>query len=448
MTSAAVAVHLPEAAAVRHSQPQVQSAVFFGVVGLFLFGPLAFGAVEPWAILVLEAGSAMLFATWAIWGVAQSEIELTWSPLFLPMVAFAAVIALQCAFRQTTYWATTFSAVLLYGSYGLLCFLLVQTLRRTWQIRFVAIALSAYGFALALFGLLQGIAANGKLYWIRAPRFGGWIYGPYVNHNHYAGLMEMLAPIPLIIFLSPRTRREFKMMAGFAAAFMASTIFLCGSRGGMFAFAVELVILFAIRFKLGETQGAGVKIGAVVAMAIALLVGLGNQELVGRMISIPAEAHTELSGGTRLSIDRDCLRMLAAKPILGWGLGNFSTVYPQFRTFYTNFLIDHAHNDYLELLTETGIAGFAVLTWFLVSVYRAGLKKIRTWPGDLNAQIAMAALVGISGILVHSSVDFNLHIPANMALFLGLCVTAASESHFGHHSHHPHRQHKTSPIEE
>ena len=53
-----------------------------------------------------------------------------------------------------------------------------------------------------------------KLYWIRTPRFGGWIYGPYVNHNHYAGLMEMLAPIPLIFALTRRARGPRKALRG------------------------------------------------------------------------------------------------------------------------------------------------------------------------------------------------------------------------------------------
>ena len=52
---------------------------------------------------------------------------------------------------------------------------------------------------MALFAVLQGMAPNGKLYWIRALEQGGNIYGPYVNHNHYAGLMEMLTPFPLVL---------------------------------------------------------------------------------------------------------------------------------------------------------------------------------------------------------------------------------------------------------
>ena len=64
-------------------------------------------------------------------------------------------------------------------------------------------------------------------------------------------------------------------------------------------------------------------------------------------------------------IDRDCLRMWREKPFLGWGLGTFPIVYPQFRSFYTTFFVNQAHNDYLQLLSELGVPGFlliAVLT--------------------------------------------------------------------------------------
>ncbi len=47
------------------------------------------------------------------------------------------------------------------------------------------------------------------------------------------------------------------------------------------------------------------------------------------------------------------------------------------------------------------------------------------------AQLALAALLGVTGILVHSLVDFNLQIPANAALFYVLCVLAAMDSKFG-----------------
>jgi len=122
--------------------------------------------------------------------------------------------------------------------------------------------------------------------------------------------------------------------------------------------------------------------------------------------------------------------MFARRPILGWGLGTFETIYPQFRSFYTNFLVDKAHNDYAQLLAETGLLGFALMIWFLVSAIRPAVPKIRNWPSDINGAVALVALIGISGILVHSFVDFNLEIPANALLFYVLCAVAAMDPRF------------------
>src|SRR5439155_680356 len=141
---------------------------------------------------------------------------------------------------------STVSQGLLYCAYGIFCFLINQNLRRTRQVRTLAIILSVYGFVVAAFALIQSISSNGKLYWLRIPQQGGWIYGPYVNHNHYAGLMEMLVPIPLVFCLTRFARGPRKTMAAVSAALMASTIFLSGSRGGMVAFSVQMAILASL----------------------------------------------------------------------------------------------------------------------------------------------------------------------------------------------------------
>jgi O-antigen ligase len=333
--------------------------------------------------------------------------------------------------RLTAYRYATFSQALLYIAYAAICFLVVQVLRRTWQVQTLAWGFSIYGFVVALFALIQGLASNGKLYWLRTPRFGGWIYGPYVNHNHYAGLMEMLLPIPLVFVFTRYGSGLRKGMAAFAAALMASTIFLSGSRGGMLAVAVQITIFVAILLRQKQTGRMVFTLGIFLALAIGLLAWLGGGELVERIASIHSETRTELSGAMRVDIDRDALRMFEHNPILGWGLGTFADVYPQFRSFYTNFFVDNAHNDYLQLLVEMGTLGFATMLWFLVTVYYRAIKKLKNWTVDTNGALSLAAMLGISGILVHSFLDFNLQIPANAALFYVLCTLAAMEPRFG-----------------
>jgi O-antigen ligase len=363
------------------------------------------------------------------------------------MLVFAGLIGLQLAAGLTAYRYQTFHSGMLYCAYGLLCFLLVQCLHRTAQIKRLVISLSAYGFALAMFAVIQSLATNGKLYWIRAPVQGGWIYGPYLNHNHYAGLMEMLVPVPLVFSLTRFARGPRRTLAALAAALMSSTILLSGSRGGMAAFAIQMALLVAILFKKQAPGKTTVVLGIFLGLVIGLLAWLGGGELTRRIASIRAETHVELSGGMRLNIDRDALKMAAHQPVLGWGLGVFPDIYPQYRSFYTHFFVNAAHNDYLQLLVEMGALGFLTMLWFVVVLYSRALRKIGNWHTDINGAVALAAMLGVTGILVHSLVDFNLQIPANAALFYVLCVLAAMEPRFGLTRHKPaHRREIVSQV--
>jgi O-antigen ligase len=308
----------------------------------------------------------------------------------------------------------------------MLCFLSGQTLLRSSQARQLAVILALYGFAIAALALLQGVAPNGKLYWIRQPRMGGSIYGPYVNHNHYAGLMELLVPIPLVLSLTHLAGEKERIAAGFAAAIMVGTIFLSGSRGGMIAILVEMVVFAVVLLRQRRSTRMAISVVAFAVVLVGLLTWLGGKELTARISSISTETHTELSGGMRLSIDRDAFRMFRNKPVIGWGLRTFPVVYPQFRSFYTNFFVNEAHNDYLQLLCEMGLLGFGTMVWFLIVLYRAALRKIGDWMSNVTGAVTLACTLGITGILVHSLLDFNLQIPANAALFYVLCTIAAA----------------------
>ncbi len=420
-----------EAATDRQPSRRVgDSWLAYAVFGLLLFGPLAFGAVEPWSIFVLETGAALLLVLWAWRQAASGELRIMGHPLFLPMLIFAGLIFLQLALRRSAYRHETLSAAFLYVAYGVICFLVVQCLRRSSQVKTLAVVLSAYGSAVALFALVQALSSNAKLYWVRTPRSGGWIYGPYVNHNHYAGLMEMLVPIPLVLSLTRHAHRRQRSAAALAAALMASTIFLSGSRGGMLAFAVQMVFLAALLIKPKKGPRTALAIAVFLVVVVGLLTWVGGGELTKRLASIHTETKAELSGGMRLDIDRDGMKMFAMKPVLGWGLGVFPVVYPQFRSFYTNFFVNAAHNDYVQLLVEMGSLGFVTMLWFVVVLYRAAWKKLGDWPNDLNGAVALASLLGSTGILVHSFLDFNLQIPANAALFYAWSVLAALEPRF------------------
>ncbi len=410
----------------------IDSLLRFGTFSFLLFGPLAFGAVEPWAIFVLSLGATAIFLLWITRQVSSGCVQITGNPLFLPMLAFGVVLGLQLVFGISAYPYLTTSTAMLYCVYAMFAFAASQFLQRTAQVELLASIITGYGFAVALFAMIQGLTYNGKLYWVRTPRAGGWIYGPYVSHNHYAGLMEMLFPVALVMALSRIVRGYAKSAAAFAAVLMAGTIFLSGSRGGMIAFLAQMVFLGAVLARDKNRRTAWMAAAVLIVIA-GLILWVGGQDLVSRIASIDAEAHSELDSGLRLQIDRDGLRMLARKPVLGWGLGTFPVVYPEFRSFYTNKLVNRAHNDYLQVLVETGLLGFATAAWFVFVLYRVALSKLDDWQWNVNGAVALAALLACTGILVHSCLDSNLQIPANAAFFYVLAAIATAPTKFGTH---------------
>jgi O-antigen ligase len=426
--SSAVATQPEPAPVAKVSQPRLtNNTLLAGACGVLLLAPLAFGAVEPWSIFALEACSMLLLALWVSRQWINHELNLSDHPLYRPMAAFFALLLVQWTLGTTAYRHVTYAHLLLYAAYGMLVFVVTQTLRRSSQFELMAKLFSGYGGVVAGFAMLQGLAPNGKLYWIFPLEQGGFIYGPYVNHNHYAGLMEMLLPFPLVLAASRFTDGSRKLVVAGIAALMAGSIFLSGSRGGMVAFVAQMLVLGVLLVRKREgSWKQPLMLGAFLAMVIVFLVWMGSNEVTHRLISIHSEAREEIGGGTRISIDRDCLRMFAKRPFLGWGLGTFPIVYPGFRSFYTTFFVNQAHNDYLQLLVETGVAGFSIAVWFMVLVFRRAAGKLKNWTDTASGALTVAALLGCVGILVHSFLDFNLQIPANAALFYVLCAIAAA----------------------
>jgi O-antigen ligase len=411
---------------------RLDSVLLYSTFSFLLFGPLAFGAVEPWAIWVLSLGAAALFMLWVWRQVAAGYLQVTLNPLFAPMLVFVAILSVQVVFRLSAYPHATESGALLYCVYAVFAVIASQLLRRTAQVKTLAWLLTSYGFGIAVFGMVQSLSSADKLYWIRTPELGGWIYGPYVSHNHYAGLMEMLFPIALVLALNREVHRNWKWVPAFAAVVMASTIFLSGSRGGMIAFLAQILVLGTVLARDKDRRSTWM-LFIVLVVIVGLISWVGGQALVSRISSIRTNTHTDVDTRVRLKINADGMRMFAKKPVLGWGLGTFPVVYPHFRSFSTDKFTNHAHNDHLQFLVETGLLGFATAIWFMVALYRAALRKLNDWDSNLNGAVALAASIACTGILVHGFLDSNLQVPANAALFYTLAAIAAANTEFGAH---------------
>jgi O-antigen ligase len=404
----------------RHARkPEIlQWVLVLGLCSLLIFAVLAFGAVDEWSTFVFEAGAAVLFLVWAGNQVVSRQVKLSKNPLHLPALLFFGLILAQVALRRSAYGYVTEYEALQYISYGIVLLIGAECVKEEEARKIFAFVMIFFGAGYAFFALVQELTANGRIFWVHSPQFHGSIYGSYVNHDHYAGLMEMLVPLPFVVSMGHLLRGGQRVLVASCTVLMASTIFLSGSRGGMLAFVLEMVLFAALT--LGKRRSPRIALGsaAVCVLILALLIFLGKGQVLGRL--------GDLSPGIRLNITKDSLRMFSQRPIWGWGLGTFPTVYPSFRSFYTNLFVNEAHNDYAQLLVETGLLGFALMLWFVISLYRHGLPTSRRWEFKWDGAVSLAALLGCTGILFHSFVDFNLQIPANAAMFYMLCGLAAS----------------------
>lgn len=397
-----------------------------GLCALLMFGPLAFGAVQEWSLYVLEAGSVILALAWAVRQAASGRIEVRKSPLFIPLALFAGLIVVQLAFRTTIYSYATWHDALRYFSCGLLVFIAAQLLYERSRRRAFAIAMSMFGTAVAIFAMVQQFTWNGSLYWIYPLDLPPTtpVYGPYVSHNNYAGLMELLVPLGLGLAAQRSWAAMPRMLAGIGAVVMAATVPMSLSRGGTISLLIELLVFGAL---LGWT-GRVKRLLPASAVSLLLLVGFVwyfGSDVVWHRLQTLEHTSTEPTFQMRVVMTGDTLRMFQQRPWLGWGLTSFQSVYPQFQSFTDYRVINEAHDDYAQLLAETGVLGFAIMVLFVALLYRGAARTLRSHSPDC---LKLGALSACTGILVHSFVDFNLQIPANAAIFFVLAAMATAQS--------------------
>ncbi len=122
----------------------MDSILLYGTFGLLMFGPLAFGAVEPWAIFIIELGSILLTLLWLAKQWLDGEINIVWNALFPPMAAFGGLVFVQLVFRTSAYSHDTIAQLMLYCAYAMLGFLATQSLVRASQARKIAVILGTF----------------------------------------------------------------------------------------------------------------------------------------------------------------------------------------------------------------------------------------------------------------------------------------------------------------
>src|SRR6266566_9201674 len=132
-------------------------SVLVGICALLFFAVLSFGAVEEWAISILEVGFTLLFLFWAAHQLISGKIRLRSSPLYAPALLFGAVVVVQCGFNLTAYRLVTLIAGLQYLAYGMLLFLTIQSVDREQNSKIIVWSFTVFGSALAIFAIGQDL---------------------------------------------------------------------------------------------------------------------------------------------------------------------------------------------------------------------------------------------------------------------------------------------------
>jgi O-antigen ligase len=441
----------------------LSTTIGWGVVAALVFTCLAHGAVEPWSILIFEVLIIVLMLLWGAKALYDKQLRLVIPDAALPLAALLVLGLVQSIVftGESGRWVSlsadvgaTRSTVIVIV-FLLISFLLASNVLGTRRRlgRFANFAV-IFGLALAIFGLVQSFTWNGKLYWIR-PTDAPSPFGPFANHSHFAGYMEMLIPIPIALAVKRAVRGELRVLYVFAAAMMMLSVVASLSRGGMISVAggVTFIVLVSAGMlwtrrtrrssravdgalsagRTGSSPAAVIASQVVLAMALvgvitAGIFWIGADPVIERVTKgqpVAPGAASETFYMSRGWVWRDAAAMIIANPIFGVGLGAFGTAFPIYTRSDGSIRVPQAHNDYLQILADGGIVGGIIAAWFIVLVFRAVRRGVRS-TDPLLSGLALGSGASIFSILVHSIFDINLQVPSNALLFLVFAAIASS----------------------
>jgi O-antigen ligase len=387
-----------------------------GLCLLFAFSVLALGTVEVWSESILEIGAAALFLCWAIVAYRNSSAKVYWNPLDAPLLGLLGIGLLQLVFHLTSYPFLTRTMLLKLAAYFLVLFLTAQAFRGRKDLYKLAWFVIAFCFAVSLLTIIQHFTSGAQIYWLSGLKIEGEPFGPYVNRNHFAGFVELTLPMGLALMAFHGVRRDLVPLTTLMTIVPISALILSASRAGIIGFGLEVGVLMLLARSRKAWKGRRATAAAIVALAaLAIVAWVGTGRAIERFSS--SSIH-DVTVSRRLSMFRGAARIFLDHSITGCGLGTLVDVFPAYENAYDGRLVDHAHDDYIEGLAETGLLGGLCGVIFLWRLYREGRKNFTAEQGHFSRGLHAAAIMAVCGLLLHSFVDFNLQIPANALLFL------------------------------
>jgi O-antigen ligase len=324
--------------------------------------------------------------------------------------------------------------------------LAAPALRHRRPARAAALVIGGAGLAVALYGIVARTFFGNRLYGvIPVPTIAP--FGPFVSKNHFAGYVEMAAllTLGLAVGLADETRRSRgvlgwidssragRVVAAYgAAAVMTLAILISLSRGGAVSLGAGGLVFLLLRMTAFARRPSRLRVLLALWLA-AVCAGLAFVALPsegrGRVLSL-AGVTSDSSGRFRLGVWRDTLSLGASSPLAGQGLGAFADALPPFKRGAGDMRVEHAENDYLELLAEGGALGFLLAMGTVCWAARQAIRGPALEGDRLRRALGMGAAAAAAALLVHSGFDFNLHITSIAVLFAALAawILAAGSS--------------------
>lgn len=407
----------------------------------------AWNVYDGFVLPKLLGARLLVLALAAVWGARLALTGgLRWrrTPVDLPLLAFVATAALATLVAENrnvavfgTYQRYEGLATIL--SYAGVFWFAAQFLAGPADARSVVMWMLAGAYLVSViailqvvFGSLGGAAGTRET----AFTFGGLVRadGTFGNPNELGAFLAMLLPVAVRELVAARSAWD-RLVGGNLAVMMVIALLLTFSRSSWVGAAAGIApLLLAGRLprpggRVMTWRHAGVAAAVAVLLAGGVaLVGLGGGGLpLQHSIGARAASLQDLEAGsaaTRLHIWRDTLRLIASRPITGYGPDNFGLVFPRFQTgdWTPGFLIDRAHAEVLDVAATQGLLGVAAYLWLLAAFVAA-------WWRGRGLPLATAMFGGWLAFQVSEQVNFSF-VPAAVLywLFAAASVRAWAET--------------------
>lgn len=418
------------------SAPRGQALGFAAIISgaALVWGLWRYGATETWELYRLFLG-LLVSALVVAWAAPRQPRGVLWVGFLLVGGLLMVQIAVQPTLEGRGYVLAAAGWLALFSSLGFAS----QGRRSARRLAFFLVAL---GTLEALYGLTQALPSppsDGRgadvfgAGAVDARTFGAT--GTLFNRNHFAGLLNLTLPLGFGA-LAVRSRRSLasetralRWVVMLACMLIGLAVLLSLSRGGVLTLIATVLLmasmLFVDRQRAGRGLSPGIAVGLLVlVLAAGLAVGLGG--LTSRFANL-SEAQND-----RPQLYADTLRLVADEPLSGVGPGMYRWQFRPYQTVDAERRFDHAHNDYLEIAADWGLPA-ALLFWGFVGwrFYRAcyhfyAPPAAGESRGSWRRGLALGCAGAVFSILVHSLVDFNLHIPTHLVVFCAVLGLAWS----------------------